>query len=373
MSLLDRLLSPGPKRILALDGGGIRGAITLGYLIKIQTILRERTGKPDLRLCDYYDLIGGTSTGAIIASGLAIGMDAEAIKDLYLELGTDIFGQKRGLFQRLSAKFKIAPLEKQLERIFGDRTLGDPSIRTGLCIVTKRADTGSTWPLVNFPNAKYFGDNKDILLRKAVRASTAAPTYFRPEAFKVSATEEGAFVDGGVSMHNNPALQLFLIATLKGFRLNWAKGADKIMLTSIGTGYWPDRTSVDDVTDNKLWDWASEVISLLMNDAKVMNQLMLQFLSNSPTALKIDSEIGDLSDDLLTDQPLLHYLRYDALLTDEHLASLGFSGIRAEKLHEMSDAENCETLTAIGAQAAEREVAAGHFPEVFDQLSQTTV
>ena len=80
-----------PKRILALDGGGIRGALTLGFL---ERIVREKEGNPNLLLCDYFDLIGGTSTGAIIAAGLSIGKTAGEIKSLYLSIGDKIFGQK---------------------------------------------------------------------------------------------------------------------------------------------------------------------------------------------------------------------------------------------------------------------------------------
>ncbi len=72
MTLLERLTAGGPKRVLALDGGGIRGAITLGILEKIETLLRVQHGRPDLRLCEYFDLIGGTSTGSIIAVLLGI-------------------------------------------------------------------------------------------------------------------------------------------------------------------------------------------------------------------------------------------------------------------------------------------------------------
>src|SRR6476660_6535249 len=80
-----------PKRILSLDGGGIRGILTLEYLGAIETMLRKRTGKNDLRLCDYFDLIGGTSTGSIIAAGLACGMSVEQLKKLYTGIGTDVF------------------------------------------------------------------------------------------------------------------------------------------------------------------------------------------------------------------------------------------------------------------------------------------
>jgi hypothetical protein len=357
----------GPKRILALDGGGIRGAITIGYLEKIQHILRERYGRKDMMLSDYYDLIGGTSTGAIIAGALAIGMDARDIKHKYLKLGETIFGEKRSLIGRLSAKFETNALEAELKTIFGDRKLGDQDLKTGICIVTKRADTGSTWPLINHPGGKYFKYNEDILLRDAIRASTAAPTYFKPEFIKVDPHgQEGAFVDGGVSMHNNPALQLFLTATLKGFPFHWQTGADKLMITSIGTGYWDFQRNYNEFKSHKLWDWAGDVISMLMSDANSMNQLLLQYLSQSPTASEIDSEIGNLENDVLNGTPAMTYLRYDAHLANDRLLQLGINDVKAEELYEMSEAKNCPILTRIGENSAREEVLEEHFPAAFD-------
>ncbi|MEL6866834.1 MAG: patatin-like phospholipase family protein [Bacteroidota bacterium] len=366
-SLLERLEAPGPKRILALDGGGIRGAITLGFLERIEDLLRKRHNNPDLRLCDYFDLMGGTSTGAIIASGLAIGMSAKEIKELYLELGSQIFGSKTSLFKRLNAKFKIEALEEELTKIFGDMPMSSDGIKTGLCIVTKRADTGSTWPLLNHPKAKYYKYNKDILLRKAVRASTAAPTYFKPEAFDVGQGQIGAFVDGGVSMHNNPAMQLFLLATLKGFPYQWPTGADQLLLVSVGTGRWESRQKVEDVTDNKLWDWATEVINMLMKDAGEMNELFLQYLSQSPTARELDSEIGDLSKDVLGPQASMSYLRYNATLEKDNLTDLGFPEVEPSSLYEMSEAKNSTILASIGSSSAARDVLDEHFPADFDR------
>jgi patatin-like phospholipase/acyl hydrolase len=137
MTLLERLTAPGPKRILALDGGGIRGALTLGYLERIEHFLRIRHQAPNLKLSDYFDLIGGTSTGAIIASALAIGMSATDIKQMYLNLGAKVFGKKKLAFW--DASFSAEPLKEQLRQVFLNRTLGDASVQTGLCIVTKRA------------------------------------------------------------------------------------------------------------------------------------------------------------------------------------------------------------------------------------------
>ena len=77
----NRLSAPGPKRILALDGGGVRGMITLAILERLEALLAEATGRTDgsFRLAHYFDLIGGTSTGSIIATGLAMGHSASEL------------------------------------------------------------------------------------------------------------------------------------------------------------------------------------------------------------------------------------------------------------------------------------------------------
>ncbi len=94
------------KRILALDGGGIRGALTLGYLQKIEDILKAKSSAPsNFRLCQHFDLIGGTSTGSIIAAALAIGMRVSEIKELYFELignlKNDLIGKQQPLISYL--------------------------------------------------------------------------------------------------------------------------------------------------------------------------------------------------------------------------------------------------------------------------------
>lgn len=367
LSLHDHLTAPGPKRILALDGGGIRGALTLGFLEKIEATLRQRHGNdPDFRLSDYFDLIGGTSTGAIIATCLALGMKASEVKRLYLDLGGVIFAKRRTWFQWLSAKFDASALETSLQDVLGNRTLGSADLRTGLCIVTKRADTGSTWPLINHPGGKYYDDNRGILLRKAVRASAAAPTYFTPEVIGVGKGEEAAFVDGGVSMYNNPALLLFLVATLKGFPFHWDAGGDKLMVVSVGTGWSRTRVLPSQVTDNKLWNWGVEVPDILMRDASLQGHLLLQYLSNSPTRTLIDSEIGDMAGDLLGGNAHLHYLRYNVRMETNQLNELGVPNADLETLTEMSNAGNRKILAQIGERAAALRVQDGHFPAPFD-------
>ena len=235
-------------------------------------------------------------------------------------------------------------------------------------IVAKRADTGSTWPLINHPRGKYYAHNSPILLRNAVRASTAAPTYFVPEKFDVGFGEPGAFVDGGVSMANNPALQLFLVATLKGFPFRYPTGEHRLLLVSVGTGVWQRKDDVDAVADGKLWNWAQEVPSMLMEDASWQNQLLLQYLSRSSTPWLIDREVGDLSTDLLTPEPALTYLRYNVALETAALQAVGLPTLaaKAEALREMSDASNREALALIGDTAAAQQVRDEHFPDAFN-------
>ena len=107
MTLQQHLEPGGTKRILALDGGGIRGALTLGYLQRIEDVLKEQSdNKENFRLSDYFDLIGGTSTGAIIASCLAIGMKVSQITDLYMKLGGKNIFQKAVLVLQKSGMTK---------------------------------------------------------------------------------------------------------------------------------------------------------------------------------------------------------------------------------------------------------------------------
>lgn len=94
MAILDRTRDDHfrndgrPKRILSLDGGGLRGILTLGILERIEALLRERHGgDPDFRLCHYFDLMAGTSTGSIIAAALAQGWSVTRLRDQYLALG----------------------------------------------------------------------------------------------------------------------------------------------------------------------------------------------------------------------------------------------------------------------------------------------
>lgn len=367
-ALLERLDAKVPKKILSLDGGGIRGALTLGYLKKIEDILKAKHPQnKNFTLSDYFDLIGGTSTGAIIASLLSLGKPVDEITTLYMDLGNKIFGEKRNwwnpleTFQWLKANYDYKGIAEGLKFALGpDTTLGSDKIKTGLCIVAKRADTNSIWPLINHPRGKYYNaptsKNKDFLLWKVVRASTAAPTYFAPQLMDVKDDQPAAFIDGGLSMANNPALTLLMVATLKGFPFHWPMGADNILLVSVGTGYPEFKKQVGEIDESTILSWAASIPDMLMQDASWQNRILLQWLSRSPTAEVMDKEIGDMNEDLISETPLLSYLRYNFAITKKNLQDLGFerefSDVDVLSIADMAKAKNKELLYEIGYRAS---------------------
>ena len=92
MSLIETLARQGPRKLLALDGGGIHGLITIEILARIESLLRTELGRDDrFVLADYFDYIAGTSTGAIIATGLSMGMSVKRLLRFYVEHGAEMF------------------------------------------------------------------------------------------------------------------------------------------------------------------------------------------------------------------------------------------------------------------------------------------
>ncbi len=367
----------GPKRILALDGGGVRGVLTLGYLKKIESILRERHGNLDsFRLCHYFDLIAGTSTGAIIAACLARGMTVDEVITLYESLADRVF--KRHIFRRglIRARYSSKILEEILNEYFAQNNLGDRSLQTGLLVVAKRMDTGSVWPMSNNPQNPFFsaglGDtflsNEDYPLARVLRASTAAPSFFSPEHIEISKEADrphGEFVDGGVSPHNNPALLALQLATVKGFGAGWDLDPANLFVLSVGTGSTTPGVSASRLAGKH----AIKSLLSLMDDCSELVETMLQWISDSPTARKIDVAINDLKQDAIAGNPLIHYVRYNVQFEEEWLKNnlaLTWSRDELAKLSEMDRPQSIPRLRDLGAKAAEIQVSRDHFPSHYD-------
>jgi hypothetical protein len=367
MELRDRLSAMGPKRILAIDGGGIRSLISLGFLERLEILLRERHNNPTLRLYEYFDLIGGTSTGAVMAAGLAAGMDIAELKRCYRKLSDKAFA--KGFWSFFDFLFKKGPVERELKKIFLGIPLGSEEIQTGLCIITKRADTNSTWLFLNHPKDVWYSRQSGILLQDILYAGLGVPNALVPRKISLKPNDFAAFTDAGISVANNPAFQLFQTAVLQGYPFRWPIGENRLMLVSIGAGLMNRRFRVDKITNKLEQDnWKTMTPILMAEEASRQNQLILQYLSRSATPWEVDRGAGNLTLDLLTPEPALTYLRYDVKLSPEELKALGFDKTDEllGSLREMKTPKQTDLLPHIGAAAAKLKIADSHFPKVFD-------
>lgn len=232
-------------KILSIDGGGIRGIIPCKILADLESELIKRDGD-DVRLSDYFDIICGTSTGGMIAIGLALGLTAKEILDLYIKHGTDIFPIKK--------KWKISKLKnwalgkpfyerdllkKHLETLYGKCTRdGDTRLghaKTRLIIPTYNAEHGT---IHIFKTAHGEGLVRDYQIPAvdAALCTAAAPVYFEPYSFTYTTkgtNDKQTFqnmVDGGL-IANNPS-HIGLIEATECLRIP----LNDISLLSLGTG-----------------------------------------------------------------------------------------------------------------------------------------
>lgn len=234
---------------IAIDGGGIRGVIVTRAL----TMLEEHLDQP---LYDIARLYAGTSTGSIISVGLASGMTAAKIHELYLRLGDTIFrkGWRTFFFPFSRYRYPAEPLETALKNQFGDLKMGDfwskeSLTLTDVVITTYDAVNNSTrfikpwklqyqnWPVV-----------------KAVMASSSVPTYFP--------IVDGRYVDGGIGSYSNPC---YLAAYELTFCLGWK--AEETTLISLGTGRRLEADHRNDPAGYFPWNWLDPVLDAFLSSA----------------------------------------------------------------------------------------------------------
>lgn len=380
-SARDRhLFGPGPKRILALDGGGVRGVISVAFLERIEAVLKEHQG--DSLLGDWFDLIGGTSTGAIVGCALALGKTTEELRDIYHRLAPKAFKRsfRVPLFQ---AKFNVNGLRREIAEVIGERTLDTTDLRTGYALMAKRMDTGSPWIVSNNPRSPYWESppektyigNRHYPLANLVRASTAAPTYFEPESIRITEQDTGLFVDGGVSPHNNPSLALFMMSRLAPYGLNWETGVGKLTVVSVGTGGFRagvDKTSAVHTQNVTL---ALHALLSVMDDTSIHALAMMQWMGDCPTPWRINSEIQDVSDSF-PGGPLFRFLRYDVRLEHawlEQNLDLKLNAKDLARVRQMDNPDSIPLAYEIGQMAAAQQVKVEHLLAGAEELERSRI
>ncbi len=210
-------MKPFRKNVaIAIDGGGIRGVI----VTKALSMLENELGQP---LHNIARLTAGTSTGSIIAAGLASGLSAAKLFEMYVRLSADVFrqGLRTKFWYLFNHRYLGPPLQAALHTYFGDKTVGDLWMETPATDVVI-----TTFDVVNNRTRfikSYKSEYADWPLVKAVLASAAAPTYFP--------SVDGRFIDGGIGSYNNPC---YLAAYEIQYSLPWKP--EETTLISIGTG-----------------------------------------------------------------------------------------------------------------------------------------
>ncbi len=363
----SHLFDAGRKRILSLDGGGVRGIVSLMFLERIEKLVDEMEGRPT-RLCDWFDLIGGTSTGAIIATALALGYRVADVKKFYETLTPRIFKKSRLRLFGLNSKFDARHLIAELSRVIGKRSMDSEDLLTGLCIVLKRMDTGSAWLVMNNPRSKFwespadgsFLGNRHLALAEIVRASTAAPSFFDPQLIPVSPGQPpGLFIDGGLTPHNNPALLLLMAAILPPHGLNWSLGPDKLLLVSVGTGTYRPTLSPAEAKHMSSIGLALRSLGAMIAESQQLVLTLMTYLGQSPTSWPINSEIGDLGRLTSPMGDLFRFLRYDIKLEPSWLKQNLNRDLPTQlvgKLRHMDDPSNVTILRDLATIAAEQQI-----------------
>lgn len=241
-------------RILTFDGGGIRGLVTLAILKRLEGQVPT--------LIQNADLLAGTSTGGIIALGLAAGKTVDEMTSFYRDHGKEIFDDSwwddiRDLGGMTGADYDQVNLGKILTRIFQDTRLKD--LRKRVLVPAFDLDNEATDPAKRTWNPKFFhnfpgddSDGEELLAEVALRTS-AAPTYF---------PSHDGFIDGGV-VANNPSMAA-LAQTQDKRNTGPAPRLDEIHLLSLGTGtnlsFIKGRT-----LDWGLAQWAKPLVNLLLD------------------------------------------------------------------------------------------------------------
>lgn len=379
MSVKDKQAKQGPRKLLALDGGGIRGIMTLEVLAEIESQLQKQFERDDrFVLADYFDYVAGTSTGAIIATCLSLGMRIDEIRQFYIDSGPAMFDKTNLVRRFVRNKFHDQKLAQMLKAVIAQKagepepTLGSDGLRTYLMLVLRNATTDSPWTISNNPAALYNDraravSNLDLPLWQLVRASTAAPTYFPPEVITIPDRKlidrDFVFVDGGVTMYNNPAFQLFLMATVKPYNLQWPTGEDKMLLVSVGTGVAADANEDLAPEQMNIVYNASSLPSALMFAASNEQDFLCRVFGKCLNGGVIDREVGDMTatnGQGPVSPKLFTYMRYNADLSAKGLKALALPHIEPRCVQQMDSVEYIAELQEVG-RAVARAVDVKHF------------
>ncbi len=275
------------KRILSIDGGGIRGIIPGMVLLSMEQRLQEKTGNSEAHLSEYFDFFAGTSTGGILTAILLCPHPDDATKprfyakealDIYLKHGPSIFSTTK--WRRFLSKFGFLTelydakiLESILDKYFGDVKLSEllkPAIMTAYNIELRKNH------IFRQQKAISHGDTRDFYIKDVCRATAAAPTFFSvAEIFSIAGTRF-PLLDGGVFAHN-PALSglLEMLKTYDTFKI------DDVHILSLGTGAAKNVYNYEDFKKKWAISIGPALVDIMTSSSSESNDYFLRQLFRS--------------------------------------------------------------------------------------------
>ncbi len=254
----ERGKNPG-FRVLALDGGGIRGLFTASFLATLEDLGGGGVG-------DHFDLIVGTSMGGIIALALAYGTPARQVLDLFLEKGRRVFARPRRLGMLLRPKYDNRFLAATLREFFGSKVLND--VTTPVCVTSYELE--NSYPRVwKDQHASDLGPAGDEPAWKVALASSSAPVFFPG----TQVCKGDSHVDGGL-FANNPAL----IGVTEAVRY-FGQPLGTIRTLSVGAGERAERIPYEKARRMGIWVWGTAAIEhMLIAQARISHEIAVRLL-----------------------------------------------------------------------------------------------
>lgn len=264
-------------RILALDGGGMRGVFTSAVLSRLASLPNCGGGRD---LIEHFDLIAGTSTGGIVALGLALGKTPQDMLDFYLNRGSKIFPKRTILSQLFKPKHDAAVLEKHLRDVFKDSRLGQSKVR--LVIPTTKAEAGAAWAITT-PHHLKRAEFEEFPFVEAALATSAAPTFFKAAGHETDIAKS-YFFDGGM-WANNPVMPAIAEAVSV-----LSTPVDRIEILSIGTLSYAN--SFEKVYEKGLFGWAIPVSKLFMDAQQSGSDFVARTMLSDARILRITRNLN---------------------------------------------------------------------------------
>ena len=229
----------------------------------------------------------------------------------------------------LTSKFDRQKLITELDAVFGDRTLDTNDLRTGLGLVSKRLDTGSCWVVANNPKSKYwdtpsdnsFVGNRYYRLTNLIRAARPPRSIYDPNSLNYVNEPPGLLIDGALTPHNNPALQLFLYVALPQYGLSWPLGRENLTIISVGAGTARAPVGLKELAWIRPIGMALRALTEQISESQQLVLTLMSWLGDTPTAWPINSELGDVASvPAPGNQHFFRFLRYDVRLEEAWLA-----------------------------------------------------